>query len=143
MHDKEKLEENKKLVLNFQLAVAKQLQGEPQVSIAHHLSDDITWYLPESVNSLADGHIKQGKTDVLRLFDDIVKRFYDPNTMQFDFHGLFAAEDKVHFHFTLSAITNSGKTYQSGYQMLFQVDNGQIKNVWEYFDSALLLRQSQ
>ncbi len=61
MHDKEKLEENKKLVLNFQLAVAKQLQGEPQVSIVNHLSDDITWYLPESVNTLADGHIKQGK----------------------------------------------------------------------------------
>lgn len=132
-------EKNTQLVLNFQMAVAKQLQGEPQPSIADYLSDDIQWHLPASMNELAEGSDKQGKAEVLRLFDDIVKRFYQPKTMAFDFHGITASHDKVHFHFTLTATTNSQQTYQSGYQLLFRVEDDLVREVWEYFDSATLL----
>lgn len=142
-HHSDKIEENKKLVLNFQMAVAKKLQGESQTEIENYLSDDICWHLPTSMAQLADGHKKQGKIQVLELFDSIVKRFYQPTTMQFDFHGVLANDDKVHFHFTLTAITNTKKTYTSGYQMLFKVVDNKVAEVWEYFDSALLLECCQ
>ena len=139
MHHNDTMEKNKQQVLAFQMAVGKQLQGEPQAEIAEYLTDDAVWHLPASMDALADGHIKQGKAEVLRLFDDIVKRFYAPETMSFEFHGLFASADKVHFHFTLTATTHNGALYTSGYQMLFRCEDGRIAEVWEYFDSASLL----
>ncbi len=133
-------EKNKQTVLQFQMAVAQQLQGEPQPQIADFLTDDAQWHLPKSLDELALGSTKSGKKEVLSLFDDIVKRFYDPKTMSFDFHGVFSGDDKVHLHFTLTAITNTGKTYTSGYQLLFRVVDDKVAEAWEYFDSASLIK---
>ena len=131
-------EKNKQTVLRFQMAVAEHLQGNPQPQIADYLSDSAKWHLPYSLNESAIGSTKQGKTEILELFDDIVKRFYDPKTMSFDFYGVLAGEDKVHLHFTLAATTTKGKRYQSGYQILFRIEQDKIAEVWEYFDSAAL-----
>jgi len=137
--EQQRAEKNKATVMAFQMLVGQQLQGEPQAGISDYLSDDVLWHLPDTMQDLADGAHKKGKTAVLRLFDDIVKRFYEPKTMSFEFHGLFAAQNKVHFHFTLSAQTAKGLSYTSGYQMLFHLEQDKIAEVWEYFDSAALL----
>jgi ketosteroid isomerase-like protein len=131
--------DNKSIVIQFQTDVAKKLQGG-FVDIAKYLSDDAQWHLPDSLNDFINGAHRLGKDAILDLLETAVKRCYQPETMQFDFHSMMSDKQFVHIHFTLSANTANGKAYKSAYQTLFKVQNEQITEVWEYFDSGLLLQ---
>lgn len=130
--------DNKDVVIHFQTIVGKNLRGA-DINPGDTLTDDVQWHLPLSLDSFIDGADRIGKTAVLDLLNTAVKRCYKPESLRFDFHSMISDQDFVHQHFTLSAETTNGKAYQSGYQALFRLRDGKICEVWEYFDSGLLL----
>ena len=130
--------ENKEIVIQFQMDVAKKLRGE-QMNLHNYLADDAQWHLPGSLDTLCDGSDKIGRDAVIDMIENLVSRFYKTETMAFKFHSMIQDGDFVHMHFTLKAETINGKAYCSGYQTLFKVVNGKIAEVWEYFDSARIL----
>ncbi len=132
------MDNNKSIVIQFQTDVAKKLKGAT-VKLDNYLTNDIQWHLPTSLDNFINGSDRNGKTAVLDLLDTAVHRCYKPETMQFDFHSMISDKDFVHQHFTLSAETSNDKYYKSGYQTLFKLSDGKICEVWEYFDSGLLL----
>ena len=129
---------NKDIVMQFQMAAGKLLQGkaaEPEL----YLAENVQWHLPDSLDKLAGGAHRKGHDEVIDLVTHTVKRFYKPETMQFEFLSMIADDDFVHMHFALSAETPQGKAYSSHYQTLFRLKDGKIAEVWEYFDSGRLL----
>jgi ketosteroid isomerase-like protein len=129
---------NKAIVIQFQAEMGKKLQGE-SVALGDYFTDDAQWHLPASLDTYIHGADRIGKAAVLDLLDTAVKRCYKPETMRFDFHSMISDKDYVHQNFTMSAETASGKAYKSGYQTLFKLCDGKISEVWEYFDSGLLI----
>ncbi len=131
--------DNKEIVIQFQMEVAKKLKGEA-ANHNQYLTDDAKWHLPGSLNELCNGSDRIGKDAVLDMIESTVALFYKPETMKFDFHSMIAEDPFVHMHFTLSAETVNGKTYTSGYQTLYKLEGRKIAEAWEYFDSGTVLQ---
>jgi len=127
---------NKDTIKHFFTAVAAGVRGEI-VDIAAFLTDDVTWHLPQSTAQMGKAFY-DGKADVMTMFSGAVAQFYQPESMQFTYHSFIADGDFAHCHFSLSAITSTGKPYLNQYQSLFRLHDGKIAEVWEYFDTAYL-----
>lgn len=74
----------------------------------------------------------------MAMFINDVGKFYQPESLRFNYHSLIGDDDRVHSHFTLNAITVNGKDYENHYQTLYRLKDGLICEVWEYFDTAFL-----
>ena len=131
------IENNKTLIRQFQQSIEKKLQGQA-ISLGDFFCDDIVWHFPQSTAAVATSDIHRGKTAVLAIFDRDVSQFYVPNSIRFDYHYCTAEEDRVHLLFTMHAVTSTAKPYTNHYQSLFQLRDGKIAQVWEYFDTAYL-----
>ena len=129
---------NKSRVLAYQMAVSGMLNDGVDADLSEHLAADITWYLPAS---LADhgGARFHGIEGVRRMLTDNLQRFYRPDSLEVDFRSMISEGDLVHLHFGLQAITPSGQPYQNDYQILYQLSEQGIINVWEYFDAHQLI----
>ena len=129
---------NKEIVVQFQIQVGKKLKGEA-IDLTDYFTEDAQWHLPLSLDKLSNGSEKIGREAVLSLFDGTVAQFYKPESMAFEFHSMLADKNYVHMHFSLSAETMHGKPYKNRYQTLFKLVDGKISEVWEYFDSGIVL----
>ena len=128
--------------MQFQAEVSRLLRGK-DADPGQFLADNVEWHLPDSMNDVIGGAHRIGITEVVDLLVSAVPRCYKAETMKFDFHSMMADEHHVHLHFTLQAETITSKPYKSGYQTLYELNEGKITHVWEYFDSGLLLKLLQ
>jgi ketosteroid isomerase-like protein len=131
--------DNKTLVINYQMAVSDVLQSGTGDSYKQYLSENISWHLPQSMAEFG-GSVFQGIAGVEQMLTENIRRFYQPETIQVDFRSMIGEGEYVHMHFGMSAATANNKNYQNDYQILFQVEDGLIINVWEYFDAHALIR---
>ncbi len=131
-------ENNNKAVLQaFQNTLEQRLAGS-DADIAKYFHDDIVWHFPQSTASADSPSEHRGKAAVMAMFGGAVEQFYQSSSMRFDYHAWTAEEDRVHLHFTLRAITSTGRDYCNQYQTLFRFCDGLIAEVWEYFDTSYL-----
>jgi ketosteroid isomerase-like protein len=131
-------EENKNTVLQYQLAVSAFLQGDSQSDFKQYLAHDVKWHLPKSMAEFR-GCLFEGHDGIALMLRDAVQSYYQPETIQADFRSMMAENDLVHLHFGMSALTISGKAYDNDYQVLYQLKDGKILQVWEYFDAHRLI----
>lgn len=132
-------ESNKTILEQFWKGLQSKLQGN-DVDLSPYLAKDIVWHLPQSTFPAGEPQQHQGKQAVLAMFEGEVENYYQPASMQFDIHSIIAEDDRVHFHFSLRAKTAQGNDYFNHYQALYRLKDGQIAEVWEYFDTAYLFR---
>jgi ketosteroid isomerase-like protein len=136
-------EENKKIVIDYQLAVANFLKsGESSTggkrSFQDYLAVDVCWHLPKSMKAYG-GKKFTGVDGIERMLKDNIHIFYKPETIEVDFRSMIADGNFVHIHMGMSAVSASGKAYSNDYQMLFEIMDKKITNVWEYFDAHHLI----
>ncbi|CAA0114873.1 Uncharacterised protein [BD1-7 clade bacterium] len=132
------IETNKTKVIACQMAISELLKGV-NVDLDVHLAPTICWHLPGSM-AMHGGDCFQGIDGVTRMLTKNIRRFYQPETIEVEFRSLMAEADLVHMHFGMTALTPAGQTYKNDYQILFQVDESGISNVWEYFDAHRLIQ---
>ncbi|CAA0079004.1 Uncharacterised protein [BD1-7 clade bacterium] len=117
---------------------ARDNQGA-NVALEMHLSLHIRWHLPASM-AMYGGNCFEGIDGVTWMLTKNIRRFYLPDTIEVECRSMMAEADLVHMHFGMTALTPSGQTYQNDYQILFQVDESGIFQVWEYFDAHRLMQ---
>lgn len=131
------MSDNKQRLIDFQTELGKLLHGE-NADIGRFFHPDIAWHFPKSTASASSGSDHYGRAAVMAMFAGDVDQFYRPGSLRFHYHAMTAEADRVHMHFSLEAVTTSGKDYYNDYQSLFRFKDGQIIEVWEYFDTAYL-----
>lgn len=130
---------NKTLVIHYQMAVSDVLKNGQGDSFKQYLADDATWHLPKSMHEFGGAEFK-GIDAIENMLTQNIRRFYRPETIDVEFRSMIAEAHLVHMHFGMSATTAAGKAYNNDYQILFEINNGKIQNVWEYFDAHALIR---
>lgn len=131
-------QDNKTLVLQYQMAVSQFLQGDSGADFCQHLADDIQWHLPKSMDALT-GALFSGHAGIKEMLANGVGTYYQPDSIEVDFRSMMAEGDLVHMHFGMQAQMKNGKHYSNDYQVLYQISDNKIINVWEYFDAHHLL----
>ena len=122
---------NRQLINDYYAALAA---GD--TDMARFFTEDVEWHLPRS--SPMHGALK-GREAVLGLFGDgAVSDYYQPQSLQFEYHPTLIAGDDIVMPFTLRAVTVNGQDYENDYLMRFWIEDGRIAEVWEYFDTATL-----
>lgn len=127
-------ENNKNHVFAFYQTLA-QREGDTPLPMAKYFSENAEWRLPRS--SPMHGKLK-GLEAIAGLFGGAVDDYYQPGSMQYDYHAVIADADFVVMQFTLKAVTANGQDYENDYCLLYRFDDGLISEVREFFDTATL-----
>ena len=130
---------NKEILMQFQMDVAKNLKGEP-ANIRQYFTNDAQWHLPASLNELCGGSERIGIDQVMGLFEGTVAKFYKPETMNFESFNMISEGAYAHIHFIMTAKTVNDKDYKSVYQTLYRLEEDKIAEVWESFDSGTVIK---
>lgn len=130
--------DNKAIVIHYQMAVTERLKTGSGDDFQQYLHQDVRWHLPQSMQAFG-GSVFQGIDGVTQMLTQNIHRFYQPDSIKADFRSMIGEGDFVHIHFGMSATTANGKAYRNDYQTLYQLHDGKILNVWEYFDAHHLI----
>lgn len=133
------MSDNKTLVIEYQMAVQEVLKTGKGEAFKKYLSDDVSWHLPKSMQAYG-GAVFTGVAGVKKMLTENVGKFYQPETIEVDFRSMISEGDLVHMHFGMQATTPNNQSYSNDYQVLYEVKDGLIVNVWEYFDAHELIR---
>lgn len=130
--------ENKNIVIAYQMAVGEVLKNGSGNGHEQYLAENAKWHLPKSM-AQHGGAIFEGVSGITQMLTENIRLFYQPDTIDVDFRSMISEGDFVHMHFGMSAKTANGKDYNNDYQLLCQLQDGKIANVWEYFDAHHLI----
>lgn len=133
------MSDNKTIVIEYQMAVQEVLKIGAGEAFKKYLSEDVKWHLPKSMQAYG-GAVFSGIDGVEKMLKDNVGRFYQPETIEVDFRSMIAEDNLVHMHFGMQATTPNAQSYSNDYQVLYEIKDGLICNVWEYFDAHELIR---
>lgn len=130
--------ENKNTVVQYQAAVTAYLQQGAADAFTAFLHEEVVWHLPQSMAAFGGSEFR-GHAGVKAMLTDNFHRFYQPQSIQVQFRSMIGEGEYVHMHFAMSALTVNGNSYQNDYQVLYQLQDEKIRNVWEYFDAHRLI----
>ncbi len=125
-------EANKKLVQQV-YADAADRSG---TTFADHLADDASWIV---TGQYSWSHEFRGKDAILNGLMGHFRSFFAerPRTVAFNF---IAEGDYVVAEARGDNVTKAGQRYDNQYYMVWRIENGRIKLIKEYCDSALVER---
>ena len=126
--------DNRSIIRTFYADVARKNAGE-DIDLSRHFTADAEWRLPRT--SPLHGKLK-GAEAITGLFEGAVDDYYQPGSMQYEYHAELADGNFVMMQFTLKAVTANGEDYENDYAILFRLEGGLIAEVKEFFDTALL-----
>jgi len=119
----------KETVIRLLTAIAER----DRESASRCLSDDATWWVPQSAGKLLGRPIK-GRQNVLDLLCG--ESHYEVGTMKWEPHQVLSDENFVVVHCTLRATTRGGRDYENHYALLYRFDDLLVSESWEYTDTA-------
>jgi len=120
----------KEIVVRLLAAIA----GRDRASASGCVSDDITWWVPQSAAARGLERPLRGRAKVLELLCGESR--YEVGTMAWEYHQLFHDGDFVIAHCSLRATTRSGRDYENQYALLYRFDELLIAEAWEHTDTA-------
>ena len=106
-----------------------ELAGSDELSTI--MDEDITWTVPESSPL---GGVHRGREAVLDMLERAFG-LYDASTMQIDLPLVLGNDHSACVRFVVDAKTAKGIQWHGDYVALFEVRNGKIQSVREYFDT--------
>jgi len=98
-------------------------------------ADDAFWWVPES-SPLGGTH--QGREAILAMLERAFA-VYDTSTMKVNLLELFGEGENACVRFEVDSDTANGRHWKGDYVAIFNVVDGRIRGVREYFDSARLI----
>lgn len=123
-------EENRKLIQQVYLDSA----NRSGTTFADHLADDVCWIV---TGQYSWSGTFQGRDAVLNGLMGHFRSLFDvrPRTVAYNF---IAEGDTVVVEAKGDNVTRTGRRYDNDYCMVWRVENGRIKQIKEYCDSALV-----
>ena len=105
------------------------------------LADDAVWHLPPSTDIpgvVVDGVVR-GR-DAIHGIQQRAREIYDAPTIQIDVRNLLADGDWVVAQYQMRCRAANGNPYVQEYAFLFEILDGRITTIWDYYDTAQVER---
>jgi uncharacterized protein len=130
MSTEEEARTRKEIVVRLLTAIAER----DRPSAARCLTDEVTWWVPQSAGARGLARPLRGRAQVLELLCGESR--YEVGTMAWEHHQVFHDGDFVIAHSSLRATTRSGRDYENQYALLYRFDELLIAEAWEHTDTA-------
>ncbi|MGO9056826.1 MAG: nuclear transport factor 2 family protein [Candidatus Binataceae bacterium] len=121
------VEQNKEIARKTWEAAVK---GDIDTATAH-LADEVSWLLPGSVS--AGGPLK-GKQAVVGFMKSLSVAF--PGGLKTEIRRVYGEGDTVLMELTNRGVTAKGRQYENEYCFVLEFENGKVRRVREYTDTA-------
>ena len=128
-------DENKQIVLGFLRALSA---GDREAARAAFAAE-ATWHYPPSMGGPG---VHRGRDAIFDVYFALDDDLYETGTREYDIEilGSLAEGDAVAVEMRHRGRTLAGKPYETDYHVLYEVRNGRIRAVREYFDSLYVRR---
>lgn len=123
------VEQNKQLVTQTWNAM---VAGDIKTAFAN-LSDEISWLIPSGAPGEMGG-LKRGKPALLEFFRSAAKMF--PGGLKSEIRRTYGDGDTVIIELINRGKMLNGRDYENEYCFIFELDNGKIRRIREYVDTA-------
>ncbi len=130
MTDDESTAHRKSVVVSLLTAIA----DRDRPAAADCLTDDVTWWVPQSAAAHGLDRPLHGRDRVLELICGESR--YVVGTMAWEYHQTLCDHDFVVVHCSLRATTVSGRDYENQYALLYRFRQQLIAESWEHTDTA-------
>jgi ketosteroid isomerase-like protein len=120
----------KEVVVRLLTAIAERDRS----AAARCVTDDVTWWVPQSAGERGLERPLRGRDQVLELLCGESR--YEVGSMVWEHHQLFCDQGFVIAHCSLRATTRSGRDYENQYALLYRFDGLLIEEAWEHTDTA-------
>lgn len=126
---------NKQIVLSFLDALCR--GDRESARAAFH--EEATWKYPPS---LGGPGVHRGRDAIFDVYFAVDEKLYESGTREYDIEVLSAIAEgnRVSIEMRHRGRTTSGKPYESDYHVLYELRDGRIAAVREYFDSLYVRR---
>ena len=103
------------------------------------LAEDAVWHLPPTaeIPGLDDPRVVRGR-DAIHAIQQRADEIYDVPTMQVEIRNLLADGDWVVLQYLLRCRAANGNDYEQEYVFLFEIRDGRIATIWDYYDTLLV-----
>ena len=128
-------EANRQVVLDYLDAVSR---GDRDAALAAFHAD-ATWKRPPSLGGTG---IFEGRDAIFDVYFAADEELYETGTRSYDFEvtGTVAEANRVAVEMRHRGHTLDGRPYETDYHVLFELRDGRIAAVREYFDSLYIKR---
>ncbi len=126
---------NKQIVLDFLKALSA---GDREAAFGA-FAPDATWRYPAS---LGGPGVHRGRDAIFDVYFAVDEKLYETGTREYDIEilGATAEDDRVAVEMRHRGRTTDGRPYESDYHVLYELRDGRISAVREYFDSLYVRR---
>lgn len=126
---------NKQIVLAFLEALCR--GDRDAAEAAFH--ENATWKYPPS---LGGAGVHEGRDAIFDTYFAVDEKLYETGTREYDIEilGAVAEGNRVAVEMRHRGHTRSGKPYESDYHVVYELRDGRIQAVREYFDSLYVRR---
>jgi ketosteroid isomerase-like protein len=106
------------------------------------LAEDAVWHLPPTaeIPGLDDPRVVRGR-DAIHAVQQRAAEIYDVPTIQIEIRNLLADGDWVVLQYLLRCRAANGNSYEQEYVFLFEIRDGRIATIWDYYDTLQVSRQ--
>ena len=121
-------EQNKEMVKATWTAFSK---GDIKTAFGN-MADNVSWLVPGTNPEVAG--VKRGKDEILKFMGSVGTLF--PEGLQSEITRAHATDDAVILELTNRGKVSNGKQYENEYCFVFELENGKIRRIREYVDTA-------
>ena len=126
---------NKQIVLSFLEALSR---GDREAARAA-FHEDATWQYPPSLGGPGR---HEGRDAIFDVYFAVDEKLYETGTREYDIEilGAVAEGQRVAVEMRHRGRTRKGRPYESDYHVVYELRDGRIQAVREYFDSLYVRR---
>ena len=127
--------ENKRVVLDF----LKALSAGDRDTARARFHEDATWHYPPSMGGPG---VHRGRDAIFDVYFAVDEELYETGTREYDIEilGVVAEGPAVAVEMRHRGRTLAGRPYETDYHVVYEVREGRICAVREYFDSLYVRR---
>jgi ketosteroid isomerase-like protein len=105
------------------------------------LAEDAQWHLPPTteIPGVAVDGVVHGR-DAIHGIQQRAREIYDAPTIRTTLRNLLADGDWVTLQYRMECRAANGNPYEQEYAFLFEVHDGRVTTIWDYYDTALVER---
>jgi ketosteroid isomerase-like protein len=106
------------------------------------LAEDAVWHLPPTAElpGVDDPRVVHGR-DAIHGIQQRAGEIYDVPTIEVEIRNLLADGDWVVLQYLMRCRATNGNDYEQEYVFLFEVRDGRITTIWDYYDTLQVSRQ--
>jgi ketosteroid isomerase-like protein len=105
------------------------------------LMEDAVWHLPPTaeIPGVKDSRVVRGR-EAIQAIQRRAGEIYDVATIEVEIRNLLADGDWVVLQYLMRCRAANGNPYEQEYVFLFEIHDGRIATIWDYYDTLQVSR---